>query len=142
MRPQATPPQRATLRLSLLGPLTEVRAAAAATRDFLIRHGWPGAEVTDCELALVEACNNALQHRHPRSSGPAVRIEIQCDARQAEIRIADSAPGFNWSSQPLLPPPEAESGRGLFLIHAVMDDVGYTRSLDGNLLVLRKRRKP
>lgn len=141
MRVPLPSPEPAILRLNLLGPLLEVRSVALATRDFLTRHGWPAPAVAECELALVEACNNALQHQPAENIEPPVSIEILCEAHQAEIRISDRAPEFKWNACPGLPAADCESGRGLFLIHSVMDEVDYVRCAAGNLLVLRKRRK-
>jgi anti-sigma regulatory factor (Ser/Thr protein kinase) len=47
----------------LLGyDLAEVRRAAETVRKFLKQQSCADADVMDCELALVEACNNAIQY--------------------------------------------------------------------------------
>src|SRR6266568_3807792 len=51
-----------TLRMSLSCNLTEVPPARQAVRSFLAAQGLRERELGACELALVEACNNAIQY--------------------------------------------------------------------------------
>jgi anti-sigma regulatory factor (Ser/Thr protein kinase) len=130
---------QASVHLLLAYDLGEVRRAAEAVRRFLKQQSCAEADVIDCELALVEACNNAIQYAAD-GQGPGVEVEISCDAQTVELRITDHTPGFDWPAQIALPEPGCERGRGLFLIHSVMSDVQYARSPRGNLLCLRKIR--
>jgi len=52
----------AALRIWLPCHLAEVRPAALRASDFLRENGVRPEEVQACELALVEACNNAVQY--------------------------------------------------------------------------------
>lgn len=135
------PSRPATLQLTLPPDLGEVRPAAQAVRRFLAAEGCEEQELTDCELALVEACNNALLHAGAGAPPQPVVVEAHCDAGDIELRVTDHTPGFEWPEQAGLPDTESENGRGLFLIRALMDDAKYCRSARGNTLVLRKRRR-
>ena len=112
---------------------------ATAIRDFLTRQGCIERDVADCELALVEACNNAIQHAN---GGQAAGIEVEafCGPRGIELRIVDHTPGFVWPANVSLPDAESERGRGLFLIQSVMSSTRYLREPGRNTLVLRKTR--
>jgi anti-sigma regulatory factor (Ser/Thr protein kinase) len=50
------------LRLLLPCDLSSVRPTTVALRSFLAEHGVPGDELVACELALAEACNNAVSY--------------------------------------------------------------------------------
>ena len=50
------------LRLSLACDLIEVRPATLALRGFLLEQGIASGEVEACELAVAEACNNAIKY--------------------------------------------------------------------------------
>ena len=50
------------MRLSLACDLAEVRPAILAVRGFLTEQGLGEKDLTKCELALAEACNNAINH--------------------------------------------------------------------------------
>jgi serine phosphatase RsbU (regulator of sigma subunit) len=55
-----------------------------------------------------------------------------------EFHITDHTPGFDWPAETKLPEPDAEHGRGLFIIHSLMDGVTYLRGNQENRLILRK----
>ena len=134
-------PPQAGLRLELECDFGRVRGIAQTVSQLLAEHHWGESEVLDCELALVEACNNAIKYATPRARSKPVIVEARCDRQHLELRITDHTRGFTWPRRVALPDPESPSGRGLYLIHAVMDEIHYIQQSDGNTLVLGKRRR-
>ena len=90
------------------------------------------------DLVLVEACNNAIEHA--RDHRQPILLEALSDAKRVEFRIHDHTPGFDWPVKVELPPPDSENGRGLYLIHSLMDYSEYLRGKNKNLLILRRLR--
>lgn len=133
---------RAALRLELACELAQVRPTAEAVRRFLAEQGCEQNEAIDCELALVEACNNAIEHCGAKGREKPVLVEILCDAQCTEMRVTDHTSGFDWPERLSLPAADSESGRGLFLIQSVMDYAGYFRGQGENILVIRKNKAP
>ena len=131
----------ASLRLELAGDLSQVRPASGAVHDFLAECGWSDEDLIPVDLALVEACNNALEYAGETGRGKPVVIHTQVDGNEVEIRIHDHTPGFEWPERAQLPSPESESGRGIYLIQSTMDSAAYFRGAGENVLVLRKRRE-
>ena len=129
----------ARIRFSIASDLGEVRCAAESIRDFLTRSGCAASDISDCELALVEACNNAILYAQTKPQ-PRVEIEAQCGAQAIDLRIIDHTRGFDWPEKAVLPKPDSENGRGVFLIQSVMSTTKYERNLAGNTLLLRKVR--
>jgi serine/threonine-protein kinase RsbW len=127
------------LRLELNGDLSQIGPAAVQVQEFLRSHGCAERLRSDCELIVVEACNNAIQHTDARAKWEPVAVEVRIEPGQIEMRIIDHGPGFEWPQTAELPEPEEESGRGVFLIHALTDDAAYLREADKNVLVLRKK---
>jgi anti-sigma regulatory factor (Ser/Thr protein kinase) len=125
------------LHLHMPRELAAVRWAAEQFRRFLATHSFPVEELWACELAFVEACNNAVQHA-PEGTEMPVRVDIHLSASQLEIRLNDHAPSFEFPAKIELPRPEQEGGRGLFLIQSLMDQVRCERVEATNCLVLRK----
>ena len=138
--PRASHPT--TLRLTLDCELTAVRPAADLARRFLAELGFSETELLDCELALVEACNNAVLHCQKDGHAQPVLLDLLVDPTALELHVRDHTPGFEWPQVSTLPDVDAESGRGLFLIRSVMDYAAYFRGQGENLLVLRKNRRP
>lgn len=127
-------------RFELACDLTQVPAAVRAVHCFLSESRCSETEVMDCELAMAEACNNAIQNASPLGRNLPVEIDVICRAREIEMRVADHTPGFEWPERAQLPAPNQERGRGIYLIQAVMDTAHYTRNRAKNVLVLRKKR--
>jgi serine/threonine-protein kinase RsbW len=129
------------LRLELDGDLSKIRPAATELHKFLQQHGCSEQMRADCELIMVEACNNAVKHSSGwQGHSEPVVVEARIEPREIELRVIDHGPGFNWPEDATLPEPEQESGRGVFLIKALTDYAAYFREADYNILVLRKHR--
>jgi serine phosphatase RsbU (regulator of sigma subunit)/anti-sigma regulatory factor (Ser/Thr protein kinase) len=141
MTPSANQPVHCvTFRLTLACDLPEVRRATHATREFLAEQGLQNEEIIACELALAEACNNAIQYaigpgrRHP------VEVAVTCNGSKVELHVTDNTPGFDWPKCAKLPPPDSEHGRGVFIIQSLMDEATYVRGRHQNSLVMCKSR--
>jgi serine/threonine-protein kinase RsbW len=127
------------LKFQMPCQLSAVRPLATQVRNALVMRGVPEKIVWACELALVESCNNAVQHACDGSNARSIEVEVQCSASVVELRINDQNPGFSWPERAQLPEADEESGRGLYLIRTLMDKAEYLRSGSGNCLVLQKR---
>ena len=92
------------------------------------------------DLVLVEACNNAIQYAHGKKRTLPIVLEAISDSTQVEFLVHDHTAGFDWPEKIELPPPESEHGRGLYLIHTVMDSSGYLRGERENILLMRRSR--
>jgi len=128
----------AALRFTLPCDLSHVRHASQTVHQFLVEQGCGEEILTACDLALVEACNNAIQYAPESARTRPVSLEVIRTPHQLEVRVTDHTKGFAWPEKIELPAPESESGRGLFLIQSLMDSVLYLRGPGENTLVLRK----
>ena len=138
---QAAPPLLpARLQLRMACDVSAVPRIAQSIRHFLRRQGCSEKELNDCELALVEACNNAVLYANPDPKRSEVLIEAITGLEEIELRVTDHTPGLVWPKRTSLPNPASERGRGLFIIQALMDSTRYLRDPSGNTLVLHKRR--
>lgn len=127
-------------KLELSCDLSQVRPAALAARRFLLEYGCAENEALDFEMALVEACNNGIEHAEPNTREKTLLLEVFCQEQFIELRLTDHTPGFDWPAKALLPDSDSESGRGIYLIQAVMDECRYERGEGQNTLFLRKCR--
>lgn len=119
--------------------LKEIRAAATSLREWLAGRIDAG-PAADCELAMVEACNNLVLHN--ASSAEPILLRAEANPWQVTLEIKDGTSGFEWPQEPQMPPPEAENGRGIVLIHSLMSSVNYRRLGGRNELVLRRNLDP
>ena len=133
--------QPPTLRLSAGCDAAEVRDAVQQMHRFLKEQGWPDDDLMSFDLALVEAGNNAVRYADEAGQKQLILIEAVCEEKQVEFRVHDHTQGFrvaekNRSSRRR----ESERGRGIYLIHKLMDWVGYFRGPGENILIMRKAR--
>jgi anti-sigma regulatory factor (Ser/Thr protein kinase) len=126
-------------RVTFACDFAQARQATEQLREFLAAHGVSGDALFHCELCLAEACNNAVQHVGDAGRALPVLAEVTCVANTIELRVTDHTAGFHWPDQRLSPPPpDAESGRGLFLIQSLMDEANYVCGPGENVLIMRK----
>jgi anti-sigma regulatory factor (Ser/Thr protein kinase) len=129
-----------SLRIRLGCDLSAVRPMTALIRAFLEEQHATQEEIQSAELVIVEAANNAIKYVSGESRDKEIDVEVLFGREQLELRIRDNTAGFEWPEQVQLPDGDAENGRGLFLIHSLMDRVNYYRGRGQNFLVMAKRR--
>ncbi len=135
------PARPATFRLAFAPDAAAARAVSGAIRGFLAEQGVPEKELFSYELCIAEAANNAIAYAqaHTKSLQPIAEALFTPD--QIELRVTDHTAGFVLPDRIPQPAPLKDSGRGLFLIQSVMDEVRYLRGSKENILIMRKRRR-
>lgn len=90
--------------------------------------------VSDILLAASEACSNAVRH-----GGPAPRYQVRAaiDDENCDLRVADGGRGLDSIPQQQ-PSGDAENGRGLLIMRAVVDELSIDSDDDGTTVRLRK----
>ena len=94
---------------------------------------------SDISIALTEACTNVLDHA--TQDGEAYEVHIAIDDERCIIRVKDAGIGFDVEARELQPKADgdAESGRGLDLIRALVDRVKFiSKPEDGVIVHLEK----
>lgn len=103
----------------------------------------------DIDLALTEALSNVIDHAYRNEPGYEIQILVTLYPEEVLLQIIDSGLKNPKTDKPSLQldfdlnkvESIPESGRGLFLIHQLMDKVAY-KSEDGkNILTMLKRIK-
>ena len=89
--------------------------------------------VSDVEVAITEACTNVVKH----SSDPQDEYEvtIAIDGHTCAISVSDAGPGFDHESPRASALPSAESGRGIALMNALVDDVEFVSAPEDGTIV-------
>ena len=77
------------------------------------------------ELVLAELIGNTVRY----APGP-VEVLLERDRAVSIVHVLDRGPGFEFSAK-LPPDPFSESGRGLFLIASLAEDLHVVRRPDG-----------
>ena len=95
--------------------------------------------IQDLMTAFTEGVANAIRHGHELEQNKAVEGIIKASAEKIEMVILDHGPGFELGKV-LTPRFEelTESGRGIFMIRQLMDEVVYKKVGGVNKLILRR----
>jgi serine/threonine-protein kinase RsbW len=126
-----------SLSLTLPRDKQTVPVARHIVRNAMEQVGVEETCVDDVELALSEACTNVLLHSGP---GDQFVVRLDLEDRLGMLRIIDLGHGFDSAKvQATDDLVEAERGRGLGVMQAVVDRVDLTsRPEAGTIVTLEK----
>ena len=82
-------------------------------------------------LAVSEACNNAVEHAYDGVHG-LLHVTAEIQSGRLEIVVEDRG---RWRDVE----PQADRGRGMLLIHRLMDSAEFRSDHGGTRAILRKR---
>ena len=94
-------------------------------------------QVADILLAVSEACINGVRYTSRDNPDASVTVITEPASDHLMIEVLDNGTGFH-VSQPLMPEPMAERGRGIALMHALMDRVDIESNPSGTRVRLVK----
>ncbi|WP_104528410.1 ATP-binding protein [Blastococcus saxobsidens] len=98
----------------------------------------PQTVIEEIVLALTEACANVVDHVHDQE---AYQVEVSIDDELCRISVLDQGEGFDPGSvQTGGQPTDAERGRGLILMNALVDRLQFVQDDDGHHRVTFEKR--
>lgn len=115
--------------LALFGE-QDVRPARHAVRALAASLPFDDRQVADITLAVAEACCNGVRYTTAGGPEPVVTIVTEHGTDHLAIEVADHGAGFA-PQEPRMPQPRAECGRGIALMHALMDTVDIQSTARG-----------
>jgi serine/threonine-protein kinase RsbW len=133
----------ATASLELANRIEEVNRLRAFVQQFASNCRLSGEVVGELRLALEETVTNVVQNAYDDGRAHTIRVELAREVSCVTARVEDDGRPFDPLSRPIPPVdrPVAErpvGGLGVWLVRNTMDEVGYRREQDKNILVMRK----
>jgi serine/threonine-protein kinase RsbW len=93
--------------------------------------------IADILVAISEACTNVVQHA---DSSSRYEVIAGIDGGECVLKIVDRGRGFTDEDRDESAHPDAESGRGITIMKALVDDVSFdSRPESGTVVYLQKR---
>jgi serine/threonine-protein kinase RsbW len=121
-----------SFELSLPRESASVPIVRHLAREVLVNLGVGQACVEDVELALTEACTNVLKHV---ARDDDYEVNVTIDTTNASFKICDSGGDFDLATNPTDPGLEAEGGRGINLMNAVVDELDIESARESGTVV-------
>jgi serine/threonine-protein kinase RsbW len=116
---------RFSVTLALPRDERSIPVARRLCREVMGVLGVDGGCGADLELALTEACANALRHAR---EGSAYEVWVCIQDREAVVEIHNVGEPFEAAEHGTAPAPaDAERGRGIHLIRSLVDSVSFGR---------------
>lgn len=95
-------------------------------------------------IATTEMVANAIYHGNKSNPDKSVRVRFYVGEGQLTVHITDQGPGFNLEAVPDPLKPEnllKDSGRGIFIVRSMMDNVEFQFEPEGGTTVILTKRK-
>lgn len=126
------------LRLIAEGSFDGIRLIGAIVNRIAREIDMPDEDVSNSELAVVEACNNVLLHGHNGNSEENITVGFIMEDDRVEFRVYDKGKGFELEDKDFYKDLMSETSRGIFIIKSLMDEVYYERFSEENILRMIK----
>ncbi len=121
--------------------LDSVNVAEQKAEEFAAKAGFDEESCHRVAMSVREAAVNAVLHGNAYDPKKKVSVSYETNGESLVIRIADQGTGLNPDSLPDPLAPEnllKQSGRGIFLIRAFMDEVRFRDLSPGTEITLVK----
>ncbi len=94
-------------------------------------------DVFDLELAVTEACANAVRHAYADGVRGDVEVSLRPSPDRLELVVSDAGAGMTLPLPNPPPAPSPDGGMGLPLIRAVVDDLAIANGSGGRGTIVR-----
>lgn len=130
------------MTLILASRLEETDRVAAAVREACHHAGLNAEASADLELAAVEAANNIVIHGYGGNATQTYTARIASDPTSVRVLLTDQGATIppDVLAQQDMPDWDSETGRGLAIIRACVDELDYDHADGANRLLLIKHR--
>jgi serine/threonine-protein kinase RsbW len=142
----------ARLTLVINSDLADVSLVAVAINKSCLYLGLDEVRAGEVELCIVEAVTNVIRHSYHGESGHAVSVAIATSVGRLHFYVLDNGTSMKSDaveklvhgvsvkeSGQMTSATLSEGGRGLQIIHELMDEVAYTQDGRQNCLTLVKQ---
>jgi serine/threonine-protein kinase RsbW len=127
-------PTQDVIQLTLPNRVEYLGVARLLVSGVANRMGFTYEDIEDIKLAVGEACTNAVEHAYEQEDGTnSLHLECRVYTDRLVIEVADQGKGFSVEKANQAAPLYSgideedleEGGLGLYLIHALMDEVVF-----------------
>ncbi len=125
---------------SILAKLTDVEKLSEKVSR---KAGLSEEDTDNLAIAVTEAVNNSIKHGNDLDTKKKVTVDFLLDPKKITVRICDEGGGFDPTNLDNPLDPEnllKESGRGIYILKAIMDKVDFKFTKTGTEVIMVKKR--
>ena len=119
--------------------LDSVASIGVRINELCREHGMDEMSSYQVQTAVTEAINNAILHAYENQPGHKVGIDWSVRDQTVCIEVSDKGNSMERLPPDIRPPPEAESGRGWWIMRRWMDQVSYVAGDNLNRLTMSRK---
>jgi serine/threonine-protein kinase RsbW len=130
------------MTLTFPSDLKYLGAVDAAVQDLARELLFSQDAINDLGTALIEACSNAIEHGNKFSADKRVTVALKFQGDTLTATVKDEGVGFDYEKalrEEPDPDPMSERGRGILIMRAFTDGLGFNYA-EGMIVELTKRR--
>lgn len=135
--------EKKNIELVIPSSLDQIEIVEKVAEKIADKMNFTEEEKDSLAIAVTEAVNNAILHGNKQDKNKKVTVTFQLEEKRLVVRIKDEGPGFNPEqvSDPLAPENLLkESGRGIFILSSLMDEIKYEFDENGTEIILVKNK--
>jgi serine/threonine-protein kinase RsbW len=132
------------MELRIRNKMDEMPAVVSMVERFGVEHGISDVVINEINLALDEILSNIISYGYRQGEAGDIMVRLQYRPEQVVAEIHDN--GIPFDPLRAAPPDLAATvkgrkvgGLGIAFVRELMDEVAYSRAVDGNQLVLTKK---
>ena len=136
--------QSEEIRQTLSSRLNELSRIEAISVEIARKMGFSKDQQENLSIAVTEAVGNAIVHGNKKNIHKKVNIIFKLTKNQVSVSVKDEGEGFNpekldnpLKDQNIM----KESGRGIFILKALTDDVTFSFSPSGTTVQFTLKKK-
>lgn len=125
------------IKLTISSRLDELKKVEHLSEKIAKKIALAEDEQNNLSIAVTEAVGNAIVHGNKKDPQKKVYIVFRIQKNQVNVSVKDEGKGFDLDqlSDPLDPQNlMKESGRGIFILKSLMDDVDFSFSTEGTTI--------
>ena len=130
-----------TLELRIPADTRYLSLVRRGVRSFAESAGFPREDVADVEVAVSEAVTNSVMHGSPDRDSSAVFVKCSAAGDRIVVEVEDQSAAQSLPPRPDECGPSEEKGRGVLIMHQLMDECSNCRTERGIRVRMAKQRR-
>ena len=129
-----------SLELRIPADIRYISLVRRGVRNLAESAGFAREEVADVEVAVSEAVTNSVEHGSPERDTAMVVVKCRTSGNCLEVEIEDQSKADSLPPCPNGCDPKSERGRGVLMMHRLMDECEGSRTECGMKVRMAKQK--